>query len=127
MELEGWNSYLCNVNDEIASIFLNLDLKNKAPVKGLPKLSWYWIKLNDPKANGVRSDKEIDSLISHEHALDDYLEPFPQVYAGRITTQGRREFYFYVSREFDFPGTLKQFVGEDTTYLFQTGEKYDPD
>ena len=37
--LKNWNSYLSNVNDEIASIFLNFNLKDKDPINEYSKLT----------------------------------------------------------------------------------------
>jgi len=126
-DLSGWNSYLVNVNNEISSIFVNLDLKNKAPYQEYPKLSWYWIKMENPKENGLSSNKDFDSLIEHEDRLEAYFSKLPVTFAGRITTQGRREFYFYTTQEFNFETTIKKFVGKKAKYLFQTGEKNDKD
>ena len=34
---EDWNFYLCNVNDVLASVFLDLGLRELVPEKGKPK------------------------------------------------------------------------------------------
>ncbi len=125
--MEGWNSYLVNVNNEIASIFLNLDLKKKAPYKAYPKLTWYWLKMDNPKENGLSSDEDFDSLLSHEDKLEEHLSGLPIIFAGRITTQGMRQFYYYTEKDFDFSNTIKKFLGEKAPFLFQVGEKTDTD
>ena len=125
--LKNWNSYLSNVNNKIASIFLNFNLKDEAPIGEYSKLTWYWIKMRYPREDGLSSQDEFDNLIEHENKLCDFLSKYPVIFAGTITTQGRREFYFYTDENFKFEDKIEEFVGEEATYVFQTGEKMDSD
>jgi hypothetical protein len=91
-----------------------------------PKLAWLWIRLNSPLDNGLSSDDEFESLCDFEDDLETALVPFKTCqYAGRITTKGRREFYFYVSREFDFQKAVDDVLTKHREYRFQLGEKLD--
>jgi regulator of RNase E activity RraB len=52
-----------------------------------------------PRPDGLSSQEEADALWKVGDKLTSSLEKeLHAVFAGRITTQGRREFYFYVSR-----------------------------
>jgi hypothetical protein len=124
-DFSSWNSYFVNVNNELSSVFLNLSLHGNAPQKKYPRLAWYWIDMKAPMENGLSSQSEYDSLIEHEDALLASLVDSPLVYAGRITTQGRREFYFYTADGFDFEKFIGGSFGENAAYRYQAGQKRD--
>ena len=120
-----WNSYFVNVNNELASVFVNLRLHESAPFDTHPTLSWYWVEMKEPKENGLSSRAEYNSLIAHEDALLAHLAGSSFVYAGRITTQGRREFYFYTAADFDFVKSIQQSFADTENYRYQLGQKSD--
>jgi hypothetical protein len=43
---EDWNFYFCNVNNVLASVFLDLGLREVVPIKDKPNLLWVWIYLS---------------------------------------------------------------------------------
>src|ERR1700722_15051530 len=96
---EDWNSYLCNVNDVLASIALDLDLRKTVPDNGKPNLLWVWVYLKWPREDGLSASSEFDSLSAIEDKLTETMvDRFGAVLCGRITTDGRREFYYYAPR-----------------------------
>lgn len=127
MKIEGWNHYLCNMNDQIASVYLNLDLKDFPLKEEFSELNWYWIKLKKPREDGLSSNDEFDCLVDHEAKLIKYLDCDNIIFAGRITTQGRRQFYFYSTPDFDFTDEIEKFTGLNPGYLYQVGQKQDPE
>jgi Family of unknown function (DUF695). len=93
---EHWAAYLCNVNDKLASIFLDIDLRNIAPDVGRPWLLWVWVYCKHPRLDGLSSGEEFSTLCAIEDKLNSALNQGCQAtLAGRITTEGRREFYYY--------------------------------
>jgi len=95
---DDWNSYLCNVNDELASVRVNLGLRAKVPDPGYAWLLWVWVYLKQPRTDGLSSGEEAQALWSLEDALVAALANCcSAVLSGCITTCGRREFYFYGS------------------------------
>ena len=125
MKLDGWNSYFCNVNGELSSVFLDLDLFYKAPMKEYPKLCWYWIKMKNPREDGLSSDADFKELCEHQDAFEESIKKFKTIYVGRITTQGMRQFYFYSSNDKEAKEILRNFVGERPVFQYQIGEKLD--
>ena len=123
--LHGFNSYLCNVNDNVASIFLDFDLKKRVPIKNYSKLVWYWMKMKNPREDRLSSNKDFDDLLLHEEKLMKFLSNYPIIFAGTITTLGRKEFYFYTKEDIDFEGIIKEFIGEEEVYKFLTDEQKD--
>lgn len=94
---ENWDSYICNVNGELASIFVDLSLRQKAPDSTRPCLLFVWVKMHSPRPDGLSSQEEADVLWRLGSSLQTSLgKHLDAVFVGRVTTQGRREFYFYV-------------------------------
>ena len=123
---EHWAAYLCNVNDKLASIFLDLDLRNTAPDAGRPWLLWVWVYFKQPQQDGLSSNEEFATLCEIEDKLNAAMTQSCQaMLAGRITTQGRREFYYYGPKPGEFQSAaeaLRLFDG----YEFDHGTQHDP-
>src|SRR5215468_4534046 len=97
--VENWDSYFCNVNNVLASIFLNLELRKIAPDRKKPNLLWVWLYMKFPREDGLSSQDEFDMLCAVEKKLTEMMtRRFDSVFCGRITTDGRREFYYYALR-----------------------------
>jgi hypothetical protein len=119
-----WQSYLCRVNNELASVFVDLSLAESAPRPEAPKLAWLSIQLRQPCQRGLSTDEEFDALCTFEDELEVAVcQHSLSAYAGRITSQGRRDFYFYVAREIDFARAVDSVRAAHPEYPFQLGEK----
>lgn len=122
-----WQSYLCKVNQSLASVFVDLALSHAGRFAEQPKLAWLWIRLNSPGDDGLSRDEEFDSLCGFEDDLEDAIGRHGLCrYVGRITTKGRREFYFYIPADADFKKIIDQVLRKHSEYLFQLGDKIDP-
>ncbi|MFN5299918.1 MAG: DUF695 domain-containing protein [Planctomycetaceae bacterium] len=94
--MEDWDFYVAPVDDQNASIFVDLGLFESAPEADRPCLLRVATPLLAPREDGLSDDAETEAL----YGLEDLL--FAQVarglqarYVGRMTTQGRREFFYY--------------------------------
>lgn len=92
-----WDFFQCKVNGKPASVYLDMALRRSAPDKQRHALLVVEIGLLHPdSSNGMSTDAEFDALVAIEDQLAESLkEDLGAIYAGRITTAGRREFYFY--------------------------------
>ena len=92
-----WDFYQCTVNGKPASIYLDLALQAAAPDLKRPLLLIVWLDLRLPDPDHhMSTDAEFDALGAIEDRLvDSFAGAYGCTYAGRITTDGRREFYFY--------------------------------
>ena len=87
---DEWDSYFANVNDELASLFVDLGIRDSLPDPLRPHLTWCWVYMNQPRADGLSDGDEAPLLGAIE---DDFLGSLKETaFAGRITTAGRREF-----------------------------------
>jgi uncharacterized protein (TIGR01619 family) len=123
---DNWKSYLCNVNDSIASIFVNVALCANVPIASKPSLLWVWIYFQSPRPDGLSDGKEAPALFKIEDALTVQLSrQCGGIPCGRITTQGRREFYFYGETKDGFPEAVATALADFNGYKFDTGEQED--
>jgi regulator of RNase E activity RraB len=124
---QQYGTYLCRVNDERASIFLNLGLRRDAPMASHPCLLWVWVPMQTPREDGLSDSAEAPTLYSIEDELNSRLgESLQAIPCGRITTQGRREFYFYAASGERFSEIADAVFSRYRGYPFALGSQPDP-
>jgi len=124
---EKWKPYLCNVNGKRASIFLDLELIKSAPIVSKPLLLWAWVYMRAPRPDGLSDSEEAPTLYRIEDALNASLaQEFSAIPCGRITTEGRREFYFYGEKKDGLEAAVKRALSEFEGYQCDVGDKFDP-
>src|ERR1700743_729998 len=116
---DTWDYYLCDLNDAAASIYLNLGLAETAPDREKPNLLWIWVEMKWPADNGLSTDSEFDTLCEIENRMTATIkDKFEAVYCGRITTDGRREFYFYAARSDQLQQAVEEALAKFKGYEF---------
>ena len=85
-----WDSYFANVNGELASLFVDLGIRDKSPDPGRPHLVWCWVYMNQPREDGLSSADEAQTLWTIEEDITASVRG-KATFVGRITTAGRRE------------------------------------
>jgi Family of unknown function (DUF695) len=124
---EHWASYFCNVNDKLASVFLDIHLRNCAPDPDRPWLLWVWVDFKQPRHDGLSSREEFATLCAIEDKLKLALMHDGQtLLGGRITTDGRREFYYHAPNAGTFEAALKSAMSSFPDYEFDFGTQHDP-
>lgn len=123
-----WDFYFARVNGEVASLFVDLGIDASAPMPDRPHLLWVWVQLQAPRSDGLSSSDEAPALYAIEAALNQTLAESHQAEpVGRITTAGRREFYFYAAHAEDLAAAVAQALHAHGGYHADTGNKHDPD
>ena len=123
---ENWRSYFCNVNDRLASIFVNLGLRSDVPILSKPWLLWVWVYFRSPRPDGLSDSKEAPEMFKIEDAVTQHLSrSCGAILAGRITTDGRREFYFYGEAHSEFSKAVSRAMSDFEGYKFDIGEQED--
>jgi regulator of RNase E activity RraB len=123
---DNWKPYLCNVNGKLASILVNLGLRGSAPISSKPWLLWVWVYFQSPRPDGLSDDREAPTLYKIEDALTPRLAQACQaLLSGRITTEGRREFYFYAEAKAGFRKAVADALVGFEGYKFDLGEQED--
>lgn len=122
-----WASYFCNVNGKLASIFLDLGLRNATPDLARPWLLWVWVCFKQPRTDGLSSSEEFPVLCRIEDQLNIAMERHCGTsLAGGITTDGRREFYYYGSHANGFETAVAEVAAAFPEYDLDHGTQHDP-
>jgi Family of unknown function (DUF695) len=80
----------------VVSIFLDLGLRQESPDATRTWLLWAFVPLMNPRPDGMSSQEEFDTLLALDHKMVPAVErACSAVFPGTITSNGRREFYFY--------------------------------
>lgn len=123
---DDWNSYFCKVNDSLASIYLNMGLMQDAPMLSKNWLLWVWVYFNQPRPDGLSSSDEAPVLFKIEDKLNEQMKTqFGAILSGRITTEGRREFYFYGEHNNGLADCVASVLGAFNDYEFDCGSQED--
>jgi hypothetical protein len=87
---------------------------------GRPFLLWVWAYLKTPRPDGLSDSVEIDSLVAIEKKISESLnQEFDAILCGLITTDGRREFYYYEARSEGFEA-----IAANAMPYFQFGQNH---
>lgn len=125
---DNWGSYFANVNNKLASIALNLGLRSYVPMHDKPELLWVWVYLRMPKPNGLSESSEFQTISAIEDELEKRVSvACDAIEAGRITTDGRREFYFYGATDKGFRSAVSNAMGRFNRYKFDLDSQKDPE
>lgn len=125
---DAWDFYFANVNGVIASLFVDLGIRDSVPNADRPWLLWTWVYFRKPRPDGLSSSEEAPILNDIEDSLTKAgKETAEAELVGRITTAGRREFYFYGPRPDEFETAVAIALKSFSDYEFDTGAKEDPE
>lgn len=123
-----WDFYFANVNDNAASILVDVGIRETAPSADNPWLLWVWVYFNQPRHDGLSSAQEADLLSRIEDSLTDAVGGATNGFlAGRITTAGRREFYYYAPAFVGFDDAVARGMERFSEYKWDAESKYDPE
>jgi hypothetical protein len=125
---DEWDFYFARVNDAVASIFVDLGVRREAPNETRPWLLWVWLKLRNPRPDGLASNDEAPRLNEIGAVLDSTVSATCGAQlVGRITGGGRREFYFYAAEPGALDDAAVQAMKSFDGYEFETGSAFQPE
>lgn len=123
---EEWEFYFSKVNDKIGSFFVDLGLHKAAPMTNRPNVVWVSIKMNHPREDGLSSQEESGILGDIEDSLVDKIKSkHNAIYAGRLTSAGDRDLYFYFGDTTLYDKTISEVMVAFPKYQFDFGAKED--
>jgi uncharacterized protein (TIGR01619 family) len=123
-----WDFYFAKVNDEVASLLVDLGIHDDSPDASKPWLLWVWVHFNMQREDGLSHSDEAESLYKVEDALNAALSLTGDCqYVGRITTEGRREFYYYAPQADQFEEAVGAAMQNFNAYQWESGAKDDPE
>lgn len=93
---EQWEFFVWPIDDHPAAVFVDLGIESQIPDAARPWLVRTRVRLAQPGADGLSQESESPPLYALEDRLFEALAtPFRARYVGRITTAGRRDFFYY--------------------------------
>lgn len=117
-----WDFYFSKVEGVIGSFTIDLGLAGIAPIADKPNLVWVSVKMNNPREDGLSSNEEYETLGAIEERLQELMQRKHQAtYAGRLTTDGSRDFYFYMGDTTLHDKTISESMVAFPNYTFEYG------
>lgn len=121
-----WDFYLCRVDGDPASIFVDLGLARDAPVNDRPHMAYVRVYMQSPRPDGLSSQEEFDALVRLENSLTSALSADnATIYVGRNTSGGCRDFYFYTDDPSDWEPRVSKAFENFQHYEYETGSRFD--
>lgn len=124
---DTWDFFFLLVDDQPASIFVDLGIAAEAPLGGFPHMGYVRVEMLRPREDGLSSQEEFSDLC----ALDDDLTARlaaagGAIYVGRNTSGGCRDFYFYAADATQFTSAAEAAVARHPSYRCEIGSRPDP-
>jgi regulator of RNase E activity RraB len=124
---DQWDFYFARIDDAVASIFVDLGLRDEAPVEARPWLLWVTLEMSAPRPDGLSSEEESEVLNGHEDSLDATISAVCGAqYVGRVTGSGRRQFFFYAAEPAGFDDAVANLL-QDSGYTYESASTFQPD
>jgi hypothetical protein len=122
---KDWDFYSCEVDGHPASVYLDMAIAEDAPLPRLPVAAWVQLRLQQPCEEGLSSNEEGATLSAIEAALTASLVAKSTAYVGRLTTNGRCDFYFYTSSASGWKERVASALQAFPDYTFTCGSRPD--
>jgi hypothetical protein len=123
-----WDFYFARVNEAVSSIFVDLGIRADVPIEKRPWLLWAWVLLQAPKPDGLATNEEGRTLHEIGEALDSRVSATCGAQlVGRITGNGRREFYFYGTDPGELTASVASVMKEFPVYEYESGSTFQPE
>ncbi|HEY0648244.1 DUF695 domain-containing protein [Phenylobacterium sp.] len=123
---DEWNFYPLKVDNQPASIFLDMSIARRAPVPGYDRMGYLRVIMRKPRDDGLSSSEEFDELVRVEDAIvAEIQQASPTLYVGRNTSSGNRDFYFYTRDAQVFEAVARRAMAAFPEYRFEIGDRAD--
>ncbi|MCH2046042.1 MAG: DUF695 domain-containing protein [Saprospiraceae bacterium] len=123
---DNWDFYFVNIDNIYSSIYLNLDYFNKGKYLNKGNLVVLHLYIRTPQKNGMPSNEESKTLFEIEDKLESSLtEQYDSSFVGRLTTYGRRDFYFYQSNREGVDTLIDTIMTSFPEYEYEFSERED--
>ncbi|MBN2412499.1 DUF695 domain-containing protein [candidate division KSB1 bacterium] len=127
-DISKWDFYQFEAEGKPVSVMLDMALINLAPLPDRPILVWFRLKLQQTGEDGLAVREEVERLYELETDIEQELTgPFAAVFAGKITTGGFRDLYFYAEHEYGVTEVLEKLKSSYPEYQLSGGVKKDTD
>ncbi|WLQ16210.1 DUF695 domain-containing protein [Hahella aquimaris] len=124
---DKWNVYPRFTDEGQAWVSVNLGYEEIAQTDARNSLLAVRLKLKRPNAQGLPTSEEFAALEEIDEALFAGLEAHNAVYAGRITVNRERFFFYYMNCDEKAAAAIVRHVGRQFGYILEFGVSADPE
>jgi uncharacterized protein (TIGR01619 family) len=125
---DEWDFYRLQVDDQPASIFLDMGIARLAPLDTHASMAYLRVHMLHPTEDGLSSQVEFEDLIALEDAvIAEITADGATIYVGRNTSRSNRDFYFYTAEAALFEAAATDAMSAFPAYSFETGGRADPE
>lgn len=122
-----WDFYFCTIEEQPASIMVDLALFDLAPIAEKVDFIQVAVDLNEPNEHGLTTPGEAEILYVLEDRLAEHLATnLSGVYAGRNTHSSKRTFYFYCASSIDAKGVVAEVMDHFPDHRYRSDTMEDP-
>jgi len=122
---DHWNFYPLLVDNEPASIFVDLGIATSVPIANFPNMAYLRVRMNEPRDDGLSSQDEYATLVALENDISRIVDGNDRyIYVGRNTSCGNRDFYFYTN-DLSVEDALHRIMHNWQNYEYETGVRPD--
>jgi len=124
---DHWDFYSLRVDNEIASIMVDLGLRSLVPLKTHKYMGYLRTHMNNPQPNGLSSQDEFDKLCQIGDTIENSIDASGglHLYVGRNTSSNNRDFYFYTCDSEQLDRCLREVIQKFPDYRFTKGGRDD--
>lgn len=124
---DDWDFYRLRVDNRPASIMVDLGIRNSIPLTTHKFMGYLRTQMNNPRSDGLSSQDEFDKLCEIGDSVKNAVAENDQfnIYVGRNTSDGNRDFFFYTSDLEHLHLCLKKVVQAFPSYQFTLGGRKD--
>jgi len=124
---DHWDFYFCNVDNKIASFFVDLGIRPYVPKTGSDFMVYLQLYLRSPRADGLTTGEEFDVLAQVDDEIERDVARDGTMYVGRYTTDGCRTFVFYSGSPSASEVAIRSAMARHPEYNFDIGSRPDAD
>lgn len=122
---QDWGSYFCLVEDNHASIRINLALEETASTKEYNQRTWFSVKLLNPDENGFTTQEEFPVICKIEDDILEALEKNNAIFVGALKTNGMFDMYLYSKDTAGYEEIISSAMNKYPDYQFATDSRED--
>ena len=123
---DDWDVYFTHVDDKPASMLLDLGIAKEAPIPGLSVMAYVTVEFLDPNEQGMSKQSEFNRLMELEDALVPALTGETSMFVGRCTTNGQRDFFFYMDSSKGVEDRVTEVMAQFDEYAWDIGMSEEP-
>jgi len=126
---EQWDFYPCRVDDQPASMSVNMAYIQHAPIQGADTVYFLSFEMPDPDEHGMGTKESFDVMCGIEDVFFNYLDDSSLYFVGRLRNKGQWELYFFGPDGLEtlIDAAAAKAISETTHAPYEVRSKPDPE